>query len=140
MIFYLTTCASRACAGLKLLWLFSSSIPLLEASACNAMARLLALLPLLLAVAGCSGQEEILRVAFDQSDVYELTVSARCCPLDANPIGTCNEEDCPAAATEQLELATTDGDALTEWIVDFVSEISPNGPVAEITFNLGQVS
>ena len=103
------------------------------------MAHRLVPLALLLAVAGCSGQEDILRVALDQSNVYELTVSARCCPLDANSNGTCNEEDCPAAATEQLEIATIDGDALTEWIVDFVSEISPNGPVAEITFNLGQV-
>lgn len=58
--------------------------------------------------------------------------SAICCPVDgAEP---CIEEDCPISIPSGV---LTDGDALTEWIIDTTSE---NGARAQIFFDLGQVS
>lgn len=64
-----------------------------------------------------------------------IQASANCCPVnsaDAN----CIEEQCPIA--DQL-LNAADEDALTELLVDFISEDSENGPQVQYSFYLEQV-
>lgn len=82
------------------------------------------LLMLLVICAACNAQEV---------SVGDLQVQAfaNCCPVGA---GLCEEGDCPAV-TDQIE-NIADGDALTELVIDFVSQ---DDPTAEITFDLGQV-
>jgi hypothetical protein len=69
-------------------------------------------------------------------DPGQLQESGNCCPVgDSQP---CNEEDCPALNTDEFR-NIADGSAITEWVIGFVSENTPNSPSAEIVFNLGQV-
>ena len=94
----------------------------------------LLLLAVALCLQGCSAQEEIsVGLGIDPT---QLQASANCCPVGGNE--PCREEDCPALTEQFRDIA--DGNAFTEWVIDFVSEDSENGPSAEIVFNLGQVS
>lgn len=89
---------------------------------------------LCLASSGCNGQEEMsIAVEFDPD---LLQASGQCCPVGGSQ--PCIEEDCPAVADDGFR-NIADQDASTEWLIDFVSEDSENGPAAEISFNLGQV-
>lgn len=80
--------------------------------------------------------ERVLR-QLDLKDLQPL-ITANCCPLD-NSNQPCIEEQCPIADTQPGNIA--DGNALTEWVVDFLSNGS-NGaaPTATFTLNFGQVS
>ena len=91
-------------------------------------------LTLSLTVWSSATAQESVTAALDPLEL-DLQANANCCPLSVG--GSCIEEDCPAS--EGL-LNSADGDALTEWVVDFVSDESPNGPRAEISFDFGQVS
>lgn len=64
-----------------------------------------------------------------------VQASASCCPVDSAD-ATCREEQCPIA--DQL-LNVADEDALTELVVDFVSDDSENGPRVQYSFFLEQV-
>ena len=84
-----------------------------------------ALLILFAICAACNAQEVSVR---------DLQVQAigNCCPVGGGP---CEEGDCPEV-TDQIE-NIADGDALTELVIDFISQ---DDPEAEITLDLGQVN
>lgn len=98
------------------------------------MATLWITLILCIAVSRFTTAQESVTVALDPLNL-NLQTNANCCPANGGG-GTCNEEDCPAAADL---LNSADGSAITEWMVDFISNISENGPRAEISFDFGQV-
>lgn len=96
---------------------------------------LLLVLLFLYAVFECPAGERVLRV-LDLKDL-KPQITASCCPLsDAGQ--PCIEDQCPVADTQPGNIA--DGDALTEWVVNFLSQRS-NGasPQAAFSFNFGQV-
>ena len=86
-------------------------------------------------LAGCNAQEGASTVFYPSGEIV-LQASASCCPVDLG--APCNESDCPAVSDDQF-MNIADGSALTEWIVSFVSDVSENGPSAEISFDLGEV-
>lgn len=100
------------------------------------MVPLLLMAVLFLQGSGCNGQEQIsMAVGFDPNLLIDLQASSNCCPVDGNE--PCIEEECPAVTDQFRNVA--DGNAFTEWVIDFVSEDSENGPAAEISFYFGQV-
>lgn len=88
---------------------------------------------LFLSSSGCHGR---LSVGLDPRDLLDLQGSANCCPASGSQL--CIEEQCPI--TEDQFGNIFDGNALTEFVVDFVSELSENGPIVEFSFDLGQVT
>ena len=93
------------------------------------------LVPVLLLLFEYIAAERVLS-GLDLIDV-PLVITANCCPLDGSN-QPCIEEQCPVADTQPGNI--TDGNTLTEWMVNFLSNGS-NGatPTAIFTLTFGQV-
>lgn len=116
---------------------FTQCVSIAHARSRSTMAPLLLMIVLCLAGSESSAQAELL-VGFDPNELIQLGATANCCPMvDGNE--PCNKEDCPAVTDDQFR-NIADRNALTEWVVSFISKDSENGPSAEISFNLGQVA
>ena len=80
-------------------------------------------------------EAEMVPIKLDLSNLQVL-IKANCCLVDREE--PCKEQECPIMNLQPGKVA--DGNATTEWIVGFVSNISENGPRAEFSFNLQQVN
>ncbi len=87
----------------------------------------------LIFVPRCYG-EDLISPRLDLSNM-EVEVTGICCPVT---VTDCSEEECLLEDLQPENLV--DGDATSEWVVEFVSKNSDNGPIADLTFDLGQVS
>lgn len=90
---------------------------------------LLQLAIVILCTAGSNTQQSLfLRLVPDDLSVQ---ANASCCPVNGSQ--PCKEQECPAT-TDLPNIV--DGNAFTEWMVNFVSD---NGPRVEFSFDFKQV-